>query len=151
MCRSRSLRRCSAYLILVVAAACSGHPTQPARPLAGCYRLATGVPDDTTSALDALPDSVRLFATRGVASLEAGQSVVRAWPDTARTGYAWSWWTVAAPDTLTLVFSTGFSGVRIALRPRDTGFAGAAAAFSDALPAPLATARAWLSPIACGD
>lgn len=149
MYRSRTLRRCSASLIAVAAAACAGNPLSPARPVAGCYRM-VAVSTGSAPELEALPDSVRLYPTRGISSLESGQAVLRAWPDSARSAYAWSWWTIAAPDTLTLVFSTGFSGVRVALRPRDGGFAGSAAAFSDAQPAPLAEARAWLTPIACG-
>ena len=136
---------------LVAALACGDMPIEARRPLAGCYHLHTNVPAGTVGEVDALPDSVRLYDVRGVASLEAGRAIVRAWPDSARTMYAWSWWEVATPDTLTLVFSTGFSGVRLALRPwgGDGYFVGSIVPFTDAHGVPPAGSRAWIEPITC--
>jgi hypothetical protein len=146
----RSLRRRSLILSVSIATiACADSITAAARPIAGCYRLQSSPLPGASISLAPLPDTVRLFDARGQLALEDGRALLRAWPDSQRTGYRWSWWEVASPDTLTLVFSRGFDGARLALRPAGDGFYGEMATFSDVEPALSRVALARLTPIVC--
>lgn len=146
----RTLRRRSVpLLITLIALGCAEPIAATARPVAGCYRLEISPLSGAPLPVAPLPDTVRLFEARGVAALEDGRALLRAWPDSLRTAYRWSWWEIAKPDTLTLVFTTGFDGARIALRPTSHGFGGLVFSFSDVDPAPPSGALARLRPVAC--
>lgn len=147
---TNSLRRGSLALLFTVASSSCAEPTAAAaRPIVGCYRLQSSLLPGTSPAIPPLPDTVRLFDARGVMALETGRALLRAWPDSQRTAYRWAWWEIATPDTLTLVFSTGFDGARLAMRPSGDGFGGPVATFSDVEPTPAIVAMARLRPIAC--
>lgn len=147
-----ALRRCGGFIFMaaiVTAAACARDATGPLQPLAGCYALETSAWSGGESPLAGLPERVQLLATRGRLAPEAGHGLVRAYPDSLWTPYRWSWWEVAAPDTLKLVFSTGAAGVRLALRPDGERFSGTAVTFTDDLARSPGTAYARLRPMSC--
>lgn len=147
-----ALRRCGGFIfiaMLVTAAACARDITGPLQPLTGCYALETSAWSGGESPVAGLPDTVQLLATRGMSAPEAGHALVRAYPDSLWTPYRWSWWEVAAPDTLKLVFSTGTAGVRLTLRPDGERFTGRAVTFTDDLASAPGAAYARLRPIGC--
>lgn len=149
---ARALRRRSVpHMIMLSALGCAEPVAPTARPVAGCYRLEITPLSGASLPVAPLPDSVRLFDDRGIGTLEDGRALLRAWPDSLRTAYRWSWWEIAKPDTLKLVFTTGFDGARMALRPTSHGFGGLVYAFSDVEPAPPSGAIARLRPIACAN
>lgn len=143
--RSRSLT----LLVTLALAGCAEPTTAAPRPVAGCYRLEASPLAGASIAFAPLPDTIRLLDVRGDVALESGRALLRAWPDSLRTAYRWSWWEIATPDTLTLVFSTAFDGARLALRPADEGFGGTMAVFSYVAPTPVRVALARLRPVAC--
>lgn len=96
-----------------------------------------------------LPDSVRLLDVAGAEAAEAGRPLLRAYPDSLRTGYRWAWWQVEAPDTLTLVFSSDAGRVRLLLRPKGAGFGGLLTVQDGGVYAETATSWATLTPLPC--
>jgi len=138
------------FLLLATVAACGEAPTAPARAVAGCYALTLSRWAGDASEIGALPDSVRLLDVRGASALEVGRTLLRAYPDSSRSHFRWAWWEPVTPDTLRIIFSTGYTGARLELRPEGAGFAGRVTAFVD-YGADPATATARLTPFACRD
>lgn len=143
-------RRSVPFIVAIAALGCAERVTAGARPIAGCYHLESFPVAGASVPVAPLPDTVRLFDARGDEAHEEGRALLRAWPDSLRTDYRWSWWEIAMPDTLTLVFTTGHAGARIALRPTTDGFSGAMSTFSDVEPVPSRGGLARLRSIVCG-
>ena len=145
---------CVAALLLL---GCDHNPARP-RPVspelvAGCYALTLG---GWTAAHEAPapPAVIVLLDSIGTDLLEAGTTLVRPSPvDTNSFGYL-AWWTRPVPDSLTVVFTTGFVGVELRLAWTGTAWAGQASAFTDVAPPVQATAAASLTALgfapACG-
>ena len=133
---------------------CIGYPVDVPQGIEPTVRFSEPVDPATVEGAiqllsDGQPVTVRLLDARGEVALESGHPLVRAWPDSMRTLYQWSWWEIARPDTLRLVFTSGFAGAQLALRPAGDGFTGTMSTFSDVDPAPVAGAIARLRPVAC--
>jgi hypothetical protein len=139
------------YLALSLVAllgACRGSPTQPtsAAPelVTGCYQLTIGTWTAGHEAPDP-PSVIVLLDSVGTFLLEAGRPLVRPSPvDTIAFGYM-AWWARPVSDSLAIVFSTGYVGIRLALSWRGSQWVGRADAFTDVQPSIEATSSAALS------
>ena len=145
----REFRLAIAITLCATAVACADATTAPVRTLAGCYRLQMGGWRESASLVAPLPDSVRLLTVQGTDAAEAGRSLVRAYPDSLRTGFRWAWWQVTAPDTLTLEFTSDAGGARVVLRPQGEGFGGSLATRAGATSEEAVAAWATLTPLRC--
>jgi hypothetical protein len=137
--------------------ACHGTPTQPTsvapESVSGCYQLTLG-PWTGAHEAENPPAVVLLLDSVGTFLLEAGRTLVRPSPvDTNAFAYM-AWWARPAPDSLAVVFTTGYVGIRLALSWRGSQWVGRADAFTDVQPSIEATASAALSALgfvpACG-
>lgn len=144
-------RRVLAALLIVfagAAVACADSALAPVREVAGCYAVTRTPWLGDASEVGPLPDSIRLYDVPGTNGLEDGRNILRAHPDSSRMNFRWAWWQVAAPDTLILIFSTGFTGARAYLRPEGADYVGRMASFVD-YSSDSAVAMVRLAPIAC--
>ena len=103
--------------------------------VAGCYALSIGKWSPTIALGEdskdvAPPAVVRLFTTPGRGDLEGQGMLVRPARSSRPSIHRGSFWFVEE-DRVVVVWTTGFSGLRMSLRPSPTGLEGEAESFWD--------------------
>ena len=119
--------------------------------VAGCYALSIGKWSPTVALGEdskdvAPPAVVRLFTTRG--SSDSKGMLVRPARGSAPSIHRTSYWLVEV-DQVVMVWTTGFSGLRMTLHPSAMGFQGEAESFWD-FDHPTQRARVDAKRVACG-
>ena len=127
---------------------CRDHTApQAVAPVPGCYRLSLGSWSAPHEAPD-VPSTIHLFDSLGTNLLEAGRLLIRPAADSTYFPY-FAWWERPRADSLNLVFTTGFIGVRVSMTPHNASWRGRAEALTDVQPQVQATATASLASSAC--
>jgi len=97
----------------------------------GCYKLHMSPwrPDlhlGEDSVFIAPPRAIQLFAERGTKGFETNGYVVRPAPGFKPTIHRGSYWQPKAPDAIQVVWTTGFSGLSMVLKPEGQNLRGTA-------------------------
>jgi hypothetical protein len=104
----------------------------------GCYAFRTltwsrEMPDWAVP-LHTPPDTFRLHEVRGTESLESGAPLARPrLPPPEWGGFPSAHWQAHGTDSATVVWTNGFTGAVLVLRPTDGGFTGAVRWINDAV------------------
>lgn len=127
-----------------------------ADPLVGCYDVTLGEWSPLLSSANAPrqtpPSSVRLTAELGDdddGPFERDRALVRPVLEEGHTPSAY--WLRRGDDAVHVVWTGGFSGVRLELRETDDGLRGTAEAFTDVAGVERPTAEVTLRPVDCPD
>ena len=140
--------RAGLLLIAVLAAAACEDSTEPLPTLNGCYDLVLGTWRPAPEQYIEPPTRVENKPEIGDNGLETGRTVVRAAAGSTPNHYRWSWWQSVGSDSVVVVFSTGFTGLRFDLNRAGTTLTGRGQTFADH-PEVTAFADVTLSPRPC--
>ena len=142
----RILRLSLVLLALTLPAAAVGQQ-KPADPLVGCYRLMVGPWEPPLHPGNAVyqtpPERFRLSEETGEGPFERGRTLVRPVIPHGRTPSAY--WQRVDSDSVRVVWTNGFAGVRLHLQLAADSLRGTARTFTDVVggpPAPQAEAVA---------
>lgn len=139
-----------AAILILTLAACSDDTTAPNLEPPGCYLLELGDWSGARESVDP-PLAIRLLDDVGTDVLENGKTLARPVDpdDPAFQFFEWAWWDKPMDTQLVVVFTTGFTGIRLILTREATAWEGNAEAFTDVAPGVEATATARLSSASC--
>jgi len=126
--------------------------------LQGCFKLKMSPwrPDlhlGRDSAYITPPRAIQLFAEQGTKSIETNGYVLRPAPGARPSIHKASYWRIKGPEGVELVWSTGFSGLTMLLRPEGQNLRGQArtswdfnrtAQTADVFAQRIACAKRWL-------
>jgi hypothetical protein len=124
--------------------------------LVGCYDLTIGewapaLPEGSPSWYVTPPPRIELtdtFAARHGVPDSLRRAVTPA-PGVMPSVHSMAFWSMPSPDTVALVWSNGFTGVRLRVGRTETGLAGNARSFTDVVGDPRHEAPALARPVAC--
>jgi len=141
-------------LVTAAAAVAQAEPDAAADPVVGCYRLTLGEWNPPLRSGNASrqtpPRSVRFLAELGDdddGAFERGRALVRPILPEGHTPSAY--WLRTGEDAVHVVWTGGFSGVRLDLRETEDGLRGTAEAFTDIAGVERPTAEVSLRPVDC--
>jgi len=141
-------------LVTAAPAVAQAEPDAPPDPLVGCYDLTLGEWSPPLRSGNASrqtpPRSVRFLAELGDdddGPFEQGRALVRPVVPEGHTPSAY--WLRTGEDAVHVVWTGGFSGVRLGLRETEDGLRGTAEAFTDVAGVERPTAEVRLRPVDC--
>jgi hypothetical protein len=136
-------------LTLFFAMACDDDGVSETASPPGCYDITLGAWDQPPEeGVLPVPGRIILKEERGTDVLETDRMLVRPYPESEPRSYRWSWWEPFEGDSIRLVWSTGFSGIQMALGRSGADYRGVARNFLD-FPIDESTAPVTLDRFPC--